>query len=155
MEIRPVRYDDADAQALIARLQDFYTGRYGGPDDDPMDPASFEPPRGIYLLGYADARPVAMGAWRREGVVRLETSATAEIKRMYVVPEAARQGLARLMLAHLEATARAAGIEAMILSTGSMQPEAMALYASSGYEPIEGFGHHAAGELNRCFGKRL
>lgn len=155
MEIRLVPYDHPDAQAMTARLQGFYAERYGGPDDDPMDAASFAPPTGAFFLAYVDGRPVAMGGWRREGAERLGTSVTAEIKRMYVVPEASRQGLARLMLAHLETTAREAGFEALILSTGARQPEAIALYASAGYEPIEGFGHYAGGELNRCFGKRL
>jgi GNAT superfamily N-acetyltransferase len=52
---------------------------------------------------------------------------------MYVVPEARRSGLARLMLAHLEATARTAGAEVMIMETGTAQPEAMALYQAAGY----------------------
>ena len=52
---------------------------------------------------------------------------------MYVVPAARAPGLARTMLAHLERTAAAAGAEAMILETGTAQPEAMALYESSGY----------------------
>lgn len=155
VQIRLVPYDHPDAQLLTVRLQDFYTERYGGPDSDPMDPASFEPPVGAFFVGYLDGRPAAMGAWRREGVERLGTSVTAEIKRMYVVPEATRQGLARRMLSHLETTAWAAGLEALILSTGSRQPEAMALYTYAGYEPIDGFGHYAGGDLNRCFGKRL
>ena len=155
MLIRPVPFDHPDVTALVERLQAFYVERYGGPDDDPMDAASFEPPKGAFFVGYLDGAPVATGAWRHEGVERLGTTATAEIKRMFVVPEAARQGLARRMLAHLEETARDAGYEAMVLSTGSQQPEAMALYESTGYEPVEGFGHYAGGALNRCYGKRL
>jgi GNAT superfamily N-acetyltransferase len=154
-EIRAVPLGDPDAVMLIGRVQDFYVERYGGPDDDPMDPAEFTPPAGVFLLGYLDDVPVASGAWRRVDVLRLGTSSTAEIKRMYVVPEAARQGLARRMLAHLETTARDAGVEALLLSTGLRQPEAIALYEACGYEPVEGFGHYAGGEYNRCFGKRL
>jgi GNAT superfamily N-acetyltransferase len=96
-----------------------------------------------------------MGAWRVVGEDRLGTSRTAEIKRMYVVPELQRRGLARTMLAHLEATATDAGVRALIASTGAMQPEAIALYEAAGYEPIAGFGHYAGYELNRCFGKRI
>ena len=46
------------------------------------------------------------------------------------------------MLAHLEETARAAGAEAMVLETGLRQPEAIALYESSGYRPVAGFGYY-------------
>jgi GNAT superfamily N-acetyltransferase len=83
------------------------------------------------------------------------TDATAEIKRMYVAAHARRRGLARLVLAHLEATARAAGAEAMVLETGLAQPEAIALYESSGYTPIAGFGFYKDAELARCFARRL
>lgn len=155
LEIRRVGYDHPDVVALVTRLQEFYVERYGGRDDDPTDPAMFEPPAGAFFLGYLDGVPVATGAWRREGVERMGTTATAEIKRMYVVPEATGRGLARRMLAHLEATARDAGYEAIVLSTGARQPEAMALYESSGYERIEGFGFYASYPTNRCYGKRL
>ena len=74
---------------------------------------------------------------------------------MYVVPAARREGLARLMLAHLEATARTAGAEVMIMETGTAQPEAMALYLAAGYEPIEPFGHYRDAPRNRCYGRRL
>ncbi len=59
------------------------------------------------------------------------------------------------MLAHLEATAAAAGIEALVLETGMKQPEAIALYVSSGYEPVPGFGHYRDSDLSRCFARRI
>ena len=43
----------------------------------------------------------------------------------------------------------------MVLETGTMQPEAIALYTSSGYEPVPGFGYYKDAPLSRCFGKRL
>ena len=155
MQIRRVSYDHDDVARLVDRVQDFYVERYGSRDDDPTDATEFEPPAGAFFVGYVDGAAAAMGAWRVVREPRLGTSETAEIKRMYVVPELQRRGLARRMLAHLEATAAEAGVEALILSTGSMQPEAIALYEASGYEPIEGFGHYAGGALNRCYGKRV
>ena len=85
----------------------------------------------------------------------LGAEVTAEVKRMYVVPTAQRRGVARRMLAHLEVTAAEAGVEAMVLETGMKQPEAIALYTSSGYEPIPGFGYYCGSELSRCFGRRI
>lgn len=155
LEIRSVPYLHRDAQALIARVQEVYVERYGGADDDPMDDAMFAPPGGAFFVGYLSGAPVVTGAWRRLGIDRLGSDRTAEIKRMYVVPEVARQGHARTMLAHLESTAAAAGLDVLVLSTGSLQPEAIALYRSSGYDVIEPFGHYAHAELVRCFGKRL
>jgi ribosomal protein S18 acetylase RimI-like enzyme len=63
--------------------------------------------------------------------------------------------MARRMLAHLEATAAAAGAEVMILETGTAQPEAMSLYESSGYVRIESFGHYKWSPQNRCYAKPL
>ena len=55
----------------------------------------------------------------------------------------------------LEARARAAGYTRIVLETGSRQPEAIALYSSSGYTPIASYGFYRNGPLNRCFGKDL
>ena len=60
-----------------------------------------------------------------------------------------------MALAVSGSTAAAAGIEAMVLETGMKQPEAIALYLSSGYEPIPGFGYYCGSELSRCFGRRI
>jgi GNAT superfamily N-acetyltransferase len=74
---------------------------------------------------------------------------------MYVALSARGRGLARLMLAHLEASAGEHGFEAVVLETGLRQPEAMALYESSGYEPVPPFGYYNDAPLSRCYGKRL
>ena len=144
---------------LVAEVQAVYVARYGGPDETPLDPAMFEPPTGSFFLGYLGERPVATGAWRRTTAATVPGlppgAAVAEVKRMYVSPTAQRRGLARRMLAHLEATATASGVRAMVLETGTAQPEAIALYTSSGYEPIAGFGHYRDSPLSRCFGRIL
>ena len=43
----------------------------------------------------------------------------------------------------------------MVLETGTAQPEAMALYESSGYTPIPSFGYYQDVPLNRCYAKPL
>jgi len=144
-----------DAQALIEAVQAEYVVRYGGQDESPIDPADFEDPLGQFFVAYSGGVPVATGAWRRSSVKALGARVTAEVKRMYVVPAAQRRGVARRMLTHLEVTAAAAGIEAIVLETGMKQPEAIALYTSSGYEPIPGFGYYCGSELSRCFGRRI
>ena len=144
-----------DAQLLVEAVQEEYVVRYGGRDESPVDPRDFEDPLGRFFVGYLDGVPVATGAWRRSSVRALGVEVTAELKRMYVVPAAQRRGLARQVLAHLEATAAQAGIEALVLETGIAQPEAIALYESSGYVPIPGFGHYRDSDLSRCFGRVL
>lgn len=155
LTILRVDYGHPDAVRLIDSVQEEYVARYGSPDQSPVDPLMFVPPQGSFFVGYLGEEPVATGAWRHCGADRFGTTRTAEIKRMYVVPAAQRRGHARRMLAHLEATARDAGYEAVVLETGDRQPEALALYQSAGYVEIEGFGHYACSPLSRSFGKRL
>jgi GNAT superfamily N-acetyltransferase len=153
--IRRVGYGHPDAVLLIDRVQGEYVVRYGGPDRTPLDPLMFEPPEGSFFVGYLDGTPVATGAWRRSDVEAFGATATVEVKRMYIAHEARRRGLGRRMLAHLEATARQHGAEAVVLETGLRQPEAIALYEACGYTPVPAFGFYKDAPLSRCFGKRL
>jgi GNAT superfamily N-acetyltransferase len=146
----------ADAALLVEEVQGEYVVRYGGRDETPIVPAYFLEPEGAFFVAYLADDPVATGAWRRRSDVRVgETTLTAEVKRMYVAPRARGGGVARAVLAHLEDTARAAGVEVMVLETGLRQPEAISLYESSGYTPIPGFGFYKDAALSRCFARPL
>ncbi|OKJ83874.1 acetyltransferase [Streptomyces sp. TSRI0107] len=158
MNIRRVSFDHPDAVKLNDEVQAEYHERYGdGGDATPLDPADFDPPNGVYFIAYdALDRPVATGGWRRqdqngEG----NEDGDAELKRMYVIREMRGLGLARRMLAALEDDARAAGRTRMVLETGTQQPEAIALYTSSGYEPCAKFGYYRFHEASRCYAKAL
>ena len=155
LTLRRVPITHPDAQRLIADVQAEYAQRYGSGDESPVVPEGFDGERGSFFVGYVGDEAVTTGAWRVGLVEALGTTRTAEIKRMYVVQGWRGRGLARLVLAHLEATAAAFGIEALVLGTGTLQPEAIALYESSGYVPVPGFGHYRESPLSRCFGKRL
>lgn len=156
MDICRTPFTDPVAQALVAELQQEFVVRYGNPDETPLDPAVFEVPSGAFFVGWVDGSPVATGAWRRRpDVAALSGTRVTEIKRMYVVPRAQRRGLARLMLAHLEATAAEEGADVMVLETGIKQPEAIALYESAGYVPVPGFGYYKDAPSVRYLGKRI
>ncbi|NEY32491.1 GNAT family N-acetyltransferase [Streptomyces sp. PRKS01-65] len=158
MDIRPVAFDHPDAVKLNAEVQAEYDLRYGdGGDATPLDPADFRPPNGLYLIAYDERGvPVASGGWRRQDANdQGNLDGDAELKRMFVLEQMRGRGLARRILAALEEDARAAGRLRMVLETGTKQPEAMALYASSGYEPCEKFGYYRFHEESRCFAKKL
>jgi GNAT superfamily N-acetyltransferase len=157
LKISQVRLTHPDVLRLIDEVQAEYTTLYGGPDDTPLDPTMFDGPAGAFFVGHLDGTPVAMGGWRfRPDVVALGRSTAAEIKRMYVAPGARRMGLARVMLSHLERTARDGGADLMVLETGTEQPAAIALYTASGYTPVDGgFGHYTWSPKARCFGRAL
>jgi GNAT superfamily N-acetyltransferase len=156
MRIRPVTYDDPDAAKLIAEVQEHYVRIYGAADDSPVQPAEFGPPAGLFLLGSVDDHAVACGGWRAQDAGQPGfVDGDVELKRMYVIPVMQGRGLARQLLAELERTAIAAGGTRMVLSTGTLQPEAIGLYLSSGYQPMPNFGIYRDEPECRCFGKPL
>jgi GNAT superfamily N-acetyltransferase len=147
IEERP--YEDAEVTRLVAAVQAEYVARYGGPDESPVRPEEFAPPLGTFLVGFADGVASAMGGWRRVD------AATVEIKRMFVIAPARRQGLAVCMLTELEASAAAAGARRAVRGTGTAPPGAIARYESDGYAPIAGFGHYASAPGARFYGKAI
>ncbi|MBD0420546.1 GNAT family N-acetyltransferase [Streptomyces sp. NPDC052309] len=158
MNIRRVSFDHPDAVKLNDEVQAEYDLRYGdGGDATYLDPSHFAPPNGLYLLAYdADDSPVASGGWRaQEANAENYRDGDAELKRMFVVQQMRGRGLARRILAALEEDARAAGRRRMVLETGTKQPEAVALYLSSGYEPCEKFGYYRFHDESLCYAKAL
>ncbi|MFZ0324688.1 MAG: GNAT family N-acetyltransferase [Actinomycetes bacterium] len=147
--VRRRRYDDAQVHALIEELQAEYVIRYGGRDETPVDPDEFAPPSGSFLVAYRDGEPVGCGGLRRHDDEQVEG------KRMFVRSPFRGQGLSRLLLASLEDEARELGYRRVLMESGTKQPEAMALYESSGYQPIPGFGFYRDEPANRCYAKDL
>ena len=147
--IRPEDPDSAVARALVDAVQEEYRHRYGGPDETPVDPASFAPPSGVFAVGWVDGRPVASGALRRRDDV------TAEIKRMYSAPEVRRRGVGAAMLRCLEDAAERFGYLRLVLETGDEQPEALAMYRSAGYEPVEPYGYYRCHPDAHALGRTL
>jgi GNAT superfamily N-acetyltransferase len=147
--LRAVPYEDPVAVELVARVQQEYVRRYGGPDGAVVDAAEFRPPAGLFLVAEVDGVPAGCGAWRVHG------PGTVEIKRVYAEPGFRRLGLAQLVVRELEESAVRAGHRAVVLNTGHRQPEALALYAALGYRPVPGYGVYA-GEAGAVFlGKDL
>lgn len=152
-----VPFADERVQRLVEEVQAHYVSIYGGPDESPVDPLQFSAPRGLFVLGVVGDEPVAMGGWRWRPELdeRFDGDRVAEVKRMFVSTSVRGRGIARRLLAHLESTGAASGVQRLVLETGTRQPDAIALYESSGYERVEPFGHYATSPYVRCFGKRL
>lgn len=156
VDIRVTAFDDPDAAKLIDAVRQEYLVRYGNRDATLINLAEFASPRGLFVVGYLDSVPVACGGWRmHDGPAPQYRVGDAELKRMYVAPRARGKGFARGVLAELERSAAAAGRIRVILETGTEQPEALALYRSSGYTEIPGYGLYREDPRNICFGKDL
>ncbi|HUF84813.1 MAG TPA: GNAT family N-acetyltransferase [Acidimicrobiia bacterium] len=148
--IEPARLDQLDAEALVGALLDELRERYG--EEDPDHPSVHElagPAGGTFLLARVQGRPVGCGGLRRHD------DGVAELKRMYVVPEERRRGVAQVLLAALEAQAGRLGYHAIVLETGVRQPEALSLYEGHGYDRIANFGPYVDAPLSVCLRKEL
>ena len=152
LEIRAVPYDSPVARSLTTAALADLAERYGGNGDDtPVHASEFEPPSGVFLVAYLANRPVGCAGWRSHG----DAGEDAELKRMYVAPEARGRGVARRLLAEVERSAREHGRVRLILECGDRQPEAIALYRSSGYQLIENFGYYRDEPGVLSFGREL
>ena len=68
------------------------------------------------------------------GAIRRYDETTAEVKRMWTRDSHRRRGLAQRVLRELDTAAGELGYTRIFLTTGSRQPEAVALYRASGFE---------------------
>lgn len=133
IEIRRVRGDDPAAMAMVKAMEDWVTEGFGPTTPDrtsTVTPEEMVPPRGGFVLVLDGGRPVAGG-----GVRRLEDG-VAEIKRMFVVPDARGQGHGRRLLDALEAAAADLGYRALRLDTAQSMTTAMEMYRRSGFRDI-------------------
>jgi GNAT superfamily N-acetyltransferase len=139
------------ARALIFKLNAELRARYPHEVSHHVrvDPEEVSPGRGAFLVAYVDEAPVGCGAVRRL------KGDEAEIKRMYVVSEMRGRGLGKALVSALEEHARALGIVRLVLETGEMQPEAIGLYASLGFEVIPLFGEYVGSPMSVCMAKSL
>ncbi|HEX2176308.1 MAG TPA: GNAT family N-acetyltransferase [Nocardioidaceae bacterium] len=158
LRLVPTGYDDPVVRPLVEEVQQVYVERYGGRDDTPMAAGEFAPPYGHFVVGWLDGEAVAMGGWRlRVGADgrRLPGERPAEIKRMFVRAHLRGRGLSRVVLAELESSARAAGVDWLVLETGDRQPEAVSLYRSCGFVDVPAFGLYACEGGSVYLGKSL
>jgi GNAT superfamily N-acetyltransferase len=145
-----VEWFDDDVQRLVALQQAELDERYGVPDvDDGVSAGGLQ----AAVVVRVDGEAVATGALR-DPTPAFGTG-VGEIKRMFVQRSHRRQGLSRLVLHELEAIALERGLQRLVLETGVLQPEAIALYLSEGYEPIDNYPPYGDDEHSRCFAKTL
>ena len=79
----------------------------------------------------------------------------AEIKRMWIQPEARGQGLSRKILSALETHGLDGGVSAFRLETGIENHEALALYERTGYVRIKAFEGYWEDPLSVFMEKRF
>jgi GNAT superfamily N-acetyltransferase len=166
VELTEEPYDGPLGRRFLAALVQEVDCRYGGEDagitpaereaanaeyEAEVTPEMVARPAGVFLVAWLDGEAVGCGALRAlHGV-----PGVGEVKRMYTDPSARRNGVSRTVLERLEAIAQELGYRRLQLETGTPQPEAIALYTSSGWHAIEPYGHYKDAPTSRCFAKDL
>lgn len=148
MEIRVAEPKSADYAMLAKKLDEYYFTLVG---DVHLRYADVNRPENMsrILVAYDGDRAVACGCWKKIDEV------AGEVKRIYVLPEYRRRGLASAIIGKLEADMAAAGYTVAILETARTTGDSRSLYLSLGYEIIDYYGSPAGAENCLCFRKDL
>jgi len=145
MIIEPRAATDGDLVGLVAESERELTGRYGdaGGGFPPVDPGA------RFMVAIVGRAAVGCGA------IQPFDGEIVELKRLYVQPRYRGRGVARRLLCALEALAVSSGYARVRLETGILQPEAIGLYESLGYDPIPVFEPYEGNPYSRCFEKTM
>lgn len=111
------------------------------------DPQELVAPAGWFLLARLDGVAVGCSGLKMNG------PACAEVKRMWVAPQARGLGIAQRLLNAIEDLAHGAGIEVLQLDTNRSLLEARALYLRNGYAEIPPYNSNPY--AHHWFEKRL
>ena len=107
------------------------------------------PGTGAFLVLRLDGEPVGCGA------VRKLNDDEAELKRMFVRPEARGRKLGAVLIDVLEAEARLLGVDRLLLETATYLESAVAAYTRAGFTPIPPYGEYVGAADSYCMGKTL
>jgi putative acetyltransferase len=139
--------DQPEVHALLRQSDTYFASLYPAESNHLVDVAALAEPNVRFLV--ARRGGVAVGC----GALVLDADGEAELKRMFVAPEARGLKLGSLLLAALEAAATAEGTRVLRLETGVRQPEALALYRRHGYTERGPFGKYERDPLSTFFEK--
>ena len=141
--------DQPDIVQLIADLDDYQKPLYPPESHHGIDMKALTQPNVIFAVArLGDGAAVGCGA-----VVL--NDGYGELKRMFVRPSCRGQGIAKALITFLEARASEGGSMRMMLETGTLQPEALALYERMGYELRGPFGSYGPDPLSVFMQKPL
>jgi putative acetyltransferase len=136
IEIRPESPLQDDVRALIAELNAALL--------------ALTPPEFCYHMTVEQMADAATTVWiaRRDGealgcgALRRIGGGAGEVKRMFVRPDLQGQGIAGRIVGEIEATARAEGLDRLLLETGDRHPAAWRVYERAGFTRCGAFGEY-------------
>jgi len=132
---------DDQVRALIAELDAFNTRLYPAESNHFDSPEELAAARAVFLVAERDAVVIGCGAAKNCG-------GWAEIKRMYLRPDARGGGVAAAILERLLDWARAEGLSLARLETGNVSEGALRLYRRAGFREIPAFAPYQPDPLS-------
>lgn len=136
IEVERLEAPTDDARALVDELEAELSAEYPPENRHGFDINRLFRPGVLFFVARMDGRPVGCGGVAFE-------DGFAELKRMYVRPEARGRNVAAAILARLEAEARSRGVTRLTLETGDAQRRAIRFYERSGFRRCAAFGKYA------------
>lgn len=113
------------------------------------DLASLASPNVRFFVARSEGRAIGCGGFA------IGPDGKAELKRIFVDPEARGQGIGRRIVETIEEQARCVGVRVMQLETGVKSTEAIGLYGRLGYRQRGPFGNYDADPLSIFMEKSL
>ena len=125
-----------DARVLIDELDAELSGSYAPEQRHGFSIARVFGPGVLFFIARLDGDPVGCGGIAFE-------EGFAEVKRMYVRPQARGRTVAGTILTRLEEEARIRGVTRIALETGDAQQAAIRFYERAGFTRCAAFGAYA------------
>ena len=139
--------DQAEVRALLRQSDAYFASLYPAVSNHLIDVAALSEPNVRLLVARSGGAAIGCGA------IIIGTDGEAELKRMFVLPEARGRRIGGQILEALESAGKAEGVRVVRLETGVRQPESLALYRRHGYTERGPFGSYERDPLSRYFEK--
>ena len=139
----------APCSRLLSQLDSYLAALYLPEENHILTVEELLRPEVTFVAARFQGQVVGCGA-----LVRRDSD-YAEIKRMFVEPDARGKRVGQRLLGYLERIAAERGLALLRLETGTLQPEALRLYERTGYSRIGPFGDYSPNGTSVFMEKRV
>lgn len=130
---------------------DAYLNHIVGGEENRAQYIPYNSPDGIHDAFVAYDGDIAFGC----AAFKRYDDKTAEVKRVFIREEYRGQGISKKLMKLLEQTAKEQGYSGLILESGEILTEAMALYRKIGYRVIPNYGQYKDMSESICMRKEI
>jgi putative acetyltransferase len=148
LTIEVERAERDDVRVLLEVVSSWSAELYPPESRHGLDLTAYTRPDVTLFVAREDGVALGCGAYQLQG------DGSAELKSMFVVPEARGRGVGRAILAAIE-EALSGRVTTLRLETGVKQPEAIRLYESAGFRCRGPFGRYREDPLSIFMEKPL